>query len=76
MRRTRRGPRIAKVIADRAKEKKRSVRWEQEDFQESSDGTRSYAARVVLRNPKSGRRMPANVGIVVSEGFVMMWLKT
>jgi len=31
---------------------------------------------VVWRNPKTGCRILASIGIVVSDGSVMMWLKT
>ena len=50
--------------------------WEPGDLQGSSAGTYSYATRAFLYDPKTGRRVPASVGLVVSEGSVMMWLKT
>ena len=50
--------------------------WEPGDFQGSSAGTYSYATRAFFCDPKTGRRVPASVGIVVSEGSLMMWLKT
>jgi hypothetical protein len=65
--------RNANGSADRVKAEKRRVSWEQE---ESSDGTCSYTTQVVWRNPKTGCRILASIGIVVSDGSVMMWLKT
>jgi hypothetical protein len=50
--------------------------WQPGDLQGSIAGTYSYATRAFFCNPKDGRRVPASVGIVVSEGSVMMGLKT
>ncbi len=55
---------------------KRPAGWEQGDFLGPGAGTYSYTAEAAIRDPKTGRRVPASVGIVVSEGSVMMWLKT
>ena len=46
------------------------------DLQEANPGTYSYTTQAVFRDPKTGRRVPVNVGVVVSEGYIMTWLKT
>jgi len=68
--------RMTNVSPARVEAKKPQVGWEPGHFQGSSAGTYSYATRAFFCDPKTGRRVPASVGIVVSEGSVMMWLKT
>jgi hypothetical protein len=68
--------RNANGSVDRVKAEKRRVTSKQADFQESGNGTYSYATQAVWRNPKTGCRILASIGIVVSDGSVMMWVKT
>jgi len=75
MRRTKPGSSLTRRSPERVEGEKPRA-WGPGDFQESSADTYSYATRAVFCDPKTGRRVPASVGIVVSEGSVMMWLKT
>ena len=68
--------RIASGRANQVEAEKRLAGGEQGDFRKASAGTCSYTTRAVLRDPKTGRRVPASVGVVVSDGSVMMWVKT
>lgn len=47
-----------------------------ENLPEASRGSYSYTTQTVFRDPKTGRRVPVNVGVVVSPGYIMTWLKT
>ncbi len=76
MRRTKPVSRIAGGRANQVEAEKRLAGGEQGDFRKSTDGTYSYTTRAGLRDPKTGRRVPTSVGIVVSDGSVMMWVKT
>jgi hypothetical protein len=76
MRTTKPVSRITNRSPERAEAEKPQAGGEPGDFQESDAGTYSYATRTVFSDPKTGRRVPASVGIVVSKGSVMMWLKT
>jgi len=46
------------------------------DFLEIGTNTYSYATRAIFCDPGTGHLVPASVEIVVSEGSVMIWLKT
>jgi transcriptional regulator with XRE-family HTH domain len=49
--------------------------WESADFPEADADTYSYATRALFCDPETGRWVPASVGIVMSEGSLMIWLK-
>lgn len=76
MRTTKPVSRITNRSHERVEAEKPQAGGEPGDFQESGAGTYSYTTRTVFSDPKTGRRVPASVGIVVSKGSVMMWLKT
>lgn len=76
MQRTKPVRKSAHGSGNRAKADKWRATWEHGKFQESSDGTFSYTTQVLWRNPRTGCRMLTSIGVVVSEGSVMMWLKT
>ena len=67
--------RITDGSGDRVDVEKSPAGWEQEDFRDSSGGTYRYTTRTVFRDPKTRRRVAASIGVVVSKGSFMMWLK-
>ena len=76
MQRTKPARRSAHASANRTNADKCRATGEHEEFQESGDGTVSFTTQALWRNPKAGGPMLASIGVVVSEGSVIMWLKT
>jgi hypothetical protein len=76
MRRTKPGKSLTHEGSERVGAEKLPAGWEPGDLPESDADTYGYATRAVFCDPETGRCVPASVGIVMSEGSMMIWLKT
>ena len=75
VRRTKLVPRITDGSTDRMNTENPPAGWEQGDFH-SIGGTYRYTTCTVFRDPKSRRRVAASMGVMMSKGSFVMWLKT